>query len=137
MKSDITSLAGLAQKFRAMVAGLDVEPCYKSFHTTPQHDGSPHIEVGDGKFQFVVTERGTEFERIGNLSADDVLYLLFDGITQRMAMTYELKNRIPEIDGRSVWFPYQERLMANLNPEWGERLRKAHQDVLVNHPLRK
>ena len=135
--SDITSLADLAQKFRAMVAGLDVEPYYKSFHTAPQHDGSPHIEVGDGKFQFVVTERGTEFERIGNLSADDVLYLLFDGITQRMATTYELKNRMPETDGRSVWFPYQERLMANLNPEWGERLRKAHQDVLANHPLRK
>lgn len=134
--SDITSLADLAQKFRTMVAGLDVEPYYKSFHTTPQHDGSPHIEVADGKFQFVVTERGMEFERVGNLSADDILYLLFAGITQRMATTYELQNRIPDTDGRSVWFPYQERLMANLNPAWGERLRKEHQDVLANHPLR-
>ncbi len=134
--SEITSLSDLAHKFRAMVAGLDVEPYYKSFQTTPQYDGSPHIEVADGKFQFVVTERGSEFERISNLSADDVLYLLFQGITRRMASTYELQNRAPETDGRSVWFPYQERLMESLNPAWVERLRKEHQHVLANRPLR-
>lgn len=134
--SDITSLTDLVQKFRAMVAGLDVEPYYKSFHTTPQHDGSPHIEVENGKFQFVVTERGSELERIDHLSANDVLYLLFNGITQHMATTYELQNRIPGIDGRSVWFPYQERLMENLNPSWGEKLMKEHRHVLEHHPLR-
>jgi len=134
--SDIAPLSALAQKFCVMVAELDVEPYYKSFHTAPQHDGSPHIEVADGKFQFVVTERGLEFERIDNLAADDVLYLLFEGITQHMATTYELNNRIPETDGRSVWFPYQERLMEGLNPAWGERLMKEHQQVLGNHPLR-
>lgn len=133
--SDIELLSALAQKFHAMAAGLDVEPYFKSFHTTPQHDGSPHIEVADGKFQFVVTERGSEFERIKNLSADDVLYLLFNGITQHMATRYELKNRVPETDGRSVWFPYQERLMERLNPVWGERLRKEHQRILENYPL--
>lgn len=134
--SDIESLADLAKKFRAMVADLDVEPYYKTFHTTPQHDGSPHIEIANGRFQFVVTERGSEFERVGDLSADDALYLLFDGITQHMATTYELQNRIPETDGRSVWFPYQERLMENLNPSWGERLREEHRRVLATHPLR-
>lgn len=134
--SDLASLADLAQKFREMVTGLDVEPYYKTFHTTPQHDGSPHIEIENGRFQFVVTERGSESERVSNLSADDALYLLFDGITQHMATTYELKNRIPETDGRSVWFPYQERLMENLNPSWCERLREEHRLVLANHPLR-
>lgn len=134
--NDIASLTALAKKFRSMAAGLDVEPYYKSFHTTPQHDGSPHIEVANGKFQFVVTERGSEFERVENLSADNVLYLLFNGITQHMATMYELQNRMPETDGRSVWFPYQECLMENLSPSWGERLRDEHQRVLANHPLR-
>lgn len=134
--SDIASLTDLARKFQAMVAGLDVGPYYKSLHTTPQHDGSPHIEVANGKFQFVVTERGSELKRIDHLSEDDVLYLLFNGITQHMATTYELQNRIPGTDGRSVWFPYQERLMENLNPSWGERLREEHRRVLANHPLR-
>jgi hypothetical protein len=133
--SDITSLTVIAEEFRIMVASLDVEPYYKCFHTTPQHDGSPHVEVANGKFQYVVTERGSEFERIDNLSSDDVLYLLLRGITQHMATTFELQNRIPGTDGRSAWFPYQEKLMENLNPAWGERLREQHQRVLVNHPL--
>ena len=134
--SDITSLADLAQKFHSMAADLNVESYYKAFHTTPQQEGSPHIELADGKFQFVVTERGLELERIVSLSADDVLYLLFNGITQHMATTYELQNRIPETDGRSVWFPYQEQLMENLNPSWGGKLREEHRHVLANHPLR-
>ena len=134
--SDIAPLADLEKKFRAMVADLEVEPYYKMFHTSPQHDGSPHIEIANGRFQFVVTERGSEYERVGDLSADDVLYLLLDGITQQMATTYELQNRIPETDGRSVWFPYQEHLMERLNPSWGERLRDEHRRVLASHPLR-
>jgi hypothetical protein len=84
----------------------------------------------------VVTERGSELERIKNLSADDVLYLLFEGATQHMATRYELRNRLPGIDGRSVWFPYQERLMEGMNPSWGERLKEKHRRVLEDHPFR-
>ncbi len=120
-----------------MVADLDVEPYYKAFHTTPQHDGSPHIEIEGKKFVFVVTERGSEFERIPGLSADEVLYMLLNGITQHMATTYELQNRVAGADGRSVWFPYQERLMEELKPDWGARLRQEHQRVLEIHPFRK
>ena len=130
------SLVSLANEFRRLVAPLNVESYYKSFHTSPTHDGSPHIEFVDGKFHFVVTERGTEFERITNLSTDDVLYLLFDGITQHMATTYELQNRKQGIDGRSVWFPYQEDLMRKLNPEWGEKLKAKHERILLEHPFR-
>lgn len=132
----ITSLADLTEKFQSMVAELDVEPIYKSMHTTPQHNGSPHVEVADGKFQFVITERGSEVERIESISADDVLYLLFNGITQHMATKFECQEPVRGTDGRSAWFPYQERLMENLNPAWGDRLREEHLGVLANHPLR-
>ncbi len=129
------SISSLANKFKSLVDGLDVEDYFKSFHTTPQHDGSPHIEMNEGKFHFVVTERGSELERIKDLTSDEVLYLLFDGITQHMATTYELKNRKEGIDGRSVWFPYQETLMSNLKPEWGQRLKADHQRILEKHPF--
>jgi hypothetical protein len=133
--STITSISGLAQKFRQMVTPLDVDSYYKIFHTTPQHDGSPHIEMENGEFQFVVTERGTEFERIKNLSADEILYLLFKGITLSMATQYELRNRIEGIDGRSTWFPYQESLMEKLNPLWGIKLKAEHERILMEHPF--
>ena len=60
-----------------------------------------------GKFEFVVTERGSELQRISGLNTDEVMYLLFEGITFAMATSYELRNRKPIGDGRAVWFPYQ------------------------------
>ncbi len=52
-----------------------------------------------------------------------------------MAIDYELENRKPDIDGRSVWFPYQEQLMASLKPAWGERLALKHKKILKEHSI--
>ncbi|SHI60926.1 Immunity protein 63 [Rubritalea squalenifaciens DSM 18772] len=104
------------------------------FSTTPQHDGTPHIELVGDEFHFVVTERGSEFERRRTRDADEILYWLFEGFTQGMATDYELKHRNESRDGREIWFPYQERLLANLNPEWGARKQEAHMRILRDHP---
>lgn len=130
------SLSELEEEFHRLVALLDVEGYYKPFLTAPTHDGTPRIESIDGKFHFVITERGSEFERIKDLSADDVLYLLFVGVTQRVATAEEFKHRIEGIDGRTVWFPYQERLMYELNPRWGARMKEQHEAILTQHPFR-
>lgn len=131
------SLSGLAAEFRSMAEHLDVEPYYKAFHTSPQHDGAPHVEMRSGKFEFVVTERGSELERISGLDNDEVLYLLFEGITSIMATSYELRNRKPTGDSRAVWFPYQEKLMAGLRPSWGIRLKTEHEQILQKSPFRR
>ncbi|HAK90194.1 MULTISPECIES: Imm63 family immunity protein [Massilia] len=130
------SLSGLAAEFSSMAEHLDVEPYYKTFHTSPQQDGAPHVELISGKFEFVVTERGSELERISGLDNDEVLYLLFKGVTSVMATSYELRNRKPSGDGRVVWFPYQEKLMAGLKPSWGVRLKMEHERILQKYPLR-
>ena len=119
-----------------MAESLDVEPHYKVLHTCPQHDGTPHVEMKSGLFEFVVTERGSEIERISGLDTDEVMYLLFEGITLAMATSYELGNRKPIGDGRAVWFPYQEKLMAGLRPSWGVRLKAEHQQILQKFPFR-
>ena len=131
----IKSLQALATRFHSMAEGLDVEPYFKLFHTTPQHDGSPHVEIKAGKFDLVVTERGGELHRVSGLSEEDVLYLLFLSITQHMATSYELHNRKPVGDGRAVWFPYQEALMANLDPSWGPRTKAEHEKILTKYPF--
>ena len=118
-----------------MVARLEVDPYYKAFHTSPQHDGAPHVEMKAGKFEFVVTERGSELQRISGLDTNEVLYLLFEGITLKMATSYELRNREPSGDGRAVWFPYQEELMARLKPYWGVKLKAEHEQILQTFPF--
>ena len=132
----MTSLSTLGNRFRKMVRDLDVPDYFKTFHTTPQHDGSPHVETEGGTFYFVVTERGSEIERVRCSSADEVLYLLLRSITQYVATQYECEKRQEGIDGRTIWFPYQEKLMADLRPEWGERLKKEHRDTLARYPFR-
>lgn len=129
------SLSGLEAEFCSLAEQLGVEPYYKAFHTFPQHDGTPHVEMRSGKFEFVVTERGSELERISGLDNDEVLYLLLAGITSTMATSYESRNRKPTGDGRTVWMPYQERLMAELRPSWGLRLKAEHQQILQKFPF--
>lgn len=118
-----------------MAAPFKVHKCYKRFHTLPQPDGAPHIEVHGDSFHYVSCERGQEYERIKSLSEDDVLYLLLDRVTFAVALQYELKNRIEGIDGRSVFFPYQEQLLSELDPKWGERLKDKHRKILEKHPI--
>ena len=135
--SKITTVEGIGRRFRELAADLDVHPYYKKFHTTPQHDGSPHIEKEGDQFCFVVTERGSELERIRTNDPDEILYMLLEGVTMVVATDYELKNRVEGTDGREVWFPYQEKLLYDLKPEWGARKRHEHQRILTAHPFRK
>jgi hypothetical protein len=131
----ITTVDCIGRKFRDLVAGLDVDPYYKVFHTTPQHDGSPHIEKQGNEFSFVVTERGSELQRIRTTDPDEILYMLLDGVTQVAATAFELKNRVAGTDGREVWFPHQEQLLYDLKPQWGQRKRQEHQEILATHPF--
>ena len=135
--STSTSVEDIGRKFREIVADLNIHPCYKIFHTSPQHDGSPHIEKEGDQFCFVVTERGSELERIRTSDPDEILYMLLNGVTQVIATDYELKNRVEGTDGREVWFPYQEQLLHDLKPEWGTRKRREHQKILITHPFQK
>lgn len=132
----ITTVEGLGLRFKELVAGLDVDPYYRRFHTTPQHDGSPHIEQHGAEFHFVVTDRGSELERRRTTDPEEIVYWLLDGVTQVAATRHELRNRIEGTDGREVWFPFQERLLYNLKPEWGVRKQQQHFKILRDHPLR-
>jgi len=130
------TVEGIGNRFRELVSGLDVHPSYRVFHTTPQHDGSPHVEQQGKEYHFVVTERGTEYERRKTTDPDEILYWLLDGVTQVAATNYELKHRIEGRDGRTIWFPYQEKLLFDFKTEWGIRKQQEHLRVLRDHPLR-
>ena len=132
----ITTVEGIGRRFRELASGLDVDPYYRTFHTSPQHDGSPHIEQVGDEFHFVVTERGSEFERKTTSDPEEILYWLLDCVTQIAATNHELRNRIEGKDGREIWFPFQERLLYDMKPEWGVRKQQQHFRILRDHPLR-
>jgi superfamily II helicase len=101
-----------------------------TFRTVPSHDGSPHIEQNGDTYEFVVTERGSEFERQSTKSEDEILYWLFSSITHQMAVDYELHHRIEEQDCRIIYFPKHVELLQILNAEWARKQARQYKTIL-------
>ena len=129
-------LLDLKRAFGAQCRRLDTGDGYASwFKTTPAHDGSPHIELIRDIFQYVVTERGSEFERRQTKDPDVVLYWLLSDVTSDMALKFELHNRKHDEDFRRQYFAEQERLLRVLRADWADAFAQRIRDILKDHPF--
>lgn len=106
----------------------------KTLHTTPQHDGSAHVDLIDSEYFYVVTERGRELERRIAKNEDEILYWLISDLVFDLASQYELKHRVPGRSFRRVLFSKRIELMEKIKPEWAERTRQDIQKTLEAHP---
>jgi hypothetical protein len=123
------SVSELAEKINAPTYLL---PTFGS----PIGDATPNIEVDNlGLYYFVISERGTEYERKTTSDLNDLMYWIFSGVTFSMACDYELKNRIEDKDSRRIIFAKQKELLGLLNKDWEERERKEHNSILINNPF--
>jgi hypothetical protein len=100
-----------------------------------EQDGRPHIEVDARGYHYVIAERGHEFQRHTTTDIDELLYKVFQGVTFELAGRYELKHRVQEQDFRRVLFSYQEELLSQLAPSWGERRKREHEQILEQYPF--
>ncbi|WBL23854.1 Imm63 family immunity protein [Zunongwangia sp. HRR-M8] len=104
--------------------------------SSPIGDATPNIEVDNvGLYNYVISERGNEYERKLTSDLNELLYWIFSPVTFSMACDYELKNRIEEKDCRRIIFEKQEKLLGILDKKWEEKERKEHQSILVNNPF--
>lgn len=132
----ITSLEELKAAFEERCDAMGAGPQYRGwFRTSAAHDGSSHVELVGGAFHFVVTERGSEYERRETRDPDRVLYWLMSSIASDMALSYELRNRRPEEDFRRQYFAEQERLLRLLNPSWADEFKASTARILEEHPF--
>lgn len=113
-----------------------IKPCAAeySFLTERQDNGSPHVEFVDGAFHYVVTERGSEFERKATANIDEISYWLVYDLTFWMAVEYELKHRVPNQDFRRVMFAHQIEIMKKADLQFAERLKLEIADTLLENP---
>ena len=105
------------------------------FHTSPQDNGSAHIELRDDKYHYVVTERGAEYERRVAKDADEILYWLVSDMVFDAAMKYEGKNRVPGQSFRQLLFQKQIELMSALRPQWAVRKQEEIARILRDAPF--
>jgi hypothetical protein len=102
--------------------------------TCPQHDGSPHVEIKDGRYHYIITDRGNELAHKITDDEDEIMYWLVSDVVFGMACTYELENRIKGQSFRRLLFSKQIELMKKVNPNWAKRTEKEIEAILEAHP---
>jgi hypothetical protein len=118
-------------RFDAIKQSLPLDPSDWSFEISrwPVGDGTPHIEI-EGLLQFVVSERGYEYERRIAADEDELLYWLITAITGPVAVRWEAHHRIPGDDPRRRWFAKEIEMLQAVNPRWAERRAREHERSL-------
>jgi len=118
------------QMARIIGASRDILPTFG--HS--EHSGRPHVEVDASGYHYVVAERGNEHQRHTTLDLDELLYDVFQSVTFELACKYEQSHRVYSKDSRRITFQYQEELLSQLTPSWGERRKHEHERILEQHP---
>jgi hypothetical protein len=111
-------------------------------------DGSAHVEVVADRYDIVVTERGSEVQRIAGLSLSDAARWFLIAMAQGRAQSAELRSRsalkdAPQLphglrdDGYSRWnwmAPTVET-MSRISPDLGDWTLREYEGVLRRAPL--
>ena len=124
-------LARLRRRFAALCKKVGVN-C--RFLVTPQHDGTAHVEVADGVFYFVVTERGAELQRRSTTSEEVLLYWLACDAAFEAASEFERKHRQSGTSFRRLMFEKEIEFMTRFRPAWGGRKRAEIEVILTKYP---
>lgn len=114
---------------------ISLKNAIRHLHFNATNDGSAHIEIdNEGKYNYIVTERGSELQRKFTDSLDCLLYWIFSTITFSLAMEYELKNRKEHEDFRRLLFCKQIELLNSISLKWGDRRKNEIQKILAENP---
>lgn len=105
-----------------------------TFGGLPVGDATPLVDYGNGKFKYVVSERGHEFERIESSNPYEIMFHIFCHITHEMASNYELKNRISDQDFRRIMFSKQLEILGLIDFEWRIKYQEHLDKILKEHP---
>jgi hypothetical protein len=141
-KSPIRSLEDFEAKYKEICLDINtvLDGCeiitnnWVTFDRTPKGDATPNIEYIYGKFYYVISERGSELERIGSDDPYDIMYLLFQYITFSIASNYEVQNRAKNQDTRRLLFKKQIDLLQKISKEWAEKRDLEYKSILEKYP---
>ncbi|MDY7560882.1 Imm63 family immunity protein [Pseudomonas sp. 10B1] len=108
--------------------------CFLIVGSLPFVDGSPYVEIRESKYNFIYSERGFEFSRKTTNSLDELLYWIMVRAANRMALQYEVQNRVDGEDFRRLYFAKLISLVASIDVEWGKRIESEVHNTLISAP---
>lgn len=103
-------------------------------HDRPLPDGAPYIEINNDSIFVVSSERGFELFRELAPSVDEVIYIIIERAISRMALDYEINNRVEGQDFRRIYFKKKIELMSLINDNWAERVLEDVNKILSESP---
>jgi hypothetical protein len=125
------SIQQLRTEYKSLCRNLGTEGV---LHAVPQHNGAPHVEIIGDKYHYVVTERGSEYERKTTTDEDELLYWLISDVVSEMAGDFELKHRVKGQNFRRILFAKEIEFMGRISAEWAERMADDIQKILAVAP---
>ena len=87
-------LRKLQTEYNALCQRIEPHDGKYTFLTKREDVGAPHVEFENGRYHYVVTERGLELSRRSTADAVEILYWMIKDMTFWMGVAYEFKNPI-------------------------------------------
>ena len=131
--TDLT-IASVKSEYFRIARRLDATEEFIEFYETPQDLGYSHVELRNGIFHYITTERGAEIARRSTSDPEELMYWLISKLTWEMALRYELEHRNDPQDFRRILFRRQTELLMDINPIWAKKKKAELDAILADHP---
>ena len=118
LEAYITTMPQMEAAIRRLAARIGAPDRDLPTFTMYVGDGTPHVDLQSDGFNWVVSERGEEYERVVTRDANEILWLVFKGAAFSMAVDYALAHGGPGVDARRLIFQRGLQLLGELSPAW-------------------
>ena len=98
-------------------------PTYKS----PKGDGTTYIIINELGYNYIISERGNEYNRKITRDIDELLYWIFKDIIFELVVKTNKK--------RQQWFNEEESMLMKINKNWGNLLKEEHKKLLLGKQM--
>jgi len=130
----IYSISTIRKKVREYGKKINAPSHLLTVRATSDGFGTPYIEIDKNGYNYVVSERGVEFERRQTKDIDKLLYWILKSTVFIMANDYELEHRKPNEDFRRQLFAKQIELMSQLDSKFVQWIKEELDKVLEESP---
>jgi hypothetical protein len=131
----IDELRSLQSEYNALCQRVEPSGGEYTFLTEREDVGVPHVEFIDGKYHYIVTERGLDLETRSTADRSEILYWMLYDLTFWMGVAYEFKNRVDGPDVRRVIFAHWLDLMKKADQAFADRLKIHIAETLTKNPF--
>ena len=130
----IYSISTIRKKVKEYGKKINAPTRFLRVRSSSDAFGTPYVEIDEHGYNYVVSERGTEFKRQKTKDITKLLYWIFKDIVFQIANEYELNHRRSNEDSRRQLFAKTIELMELLDPKFAKWEKEEIKKILEKNP---